>query len=601
MSKRSDIKFLEPAIIIVIILNVIIFGSFSYILIRNVFIGVDYFYPDLKIAQTSNPLTMDPCDSWDRTSNDMLDQVVEPLIATDLTDLSFPIVPRLAESWVWLNETCVEFTLRDNVFFHDGQKLTGEDVVWTFERINFFGNWTGTLDPTKYVQAFPHSLYKFSNGHPIFNDTLSRIWWDAHKASNPLVVRLYLNGPFAPTEGLLSYTASYIVGHESTPKDRMLSLGTDLLIGTGPFKLVGYIPNSEIRFARWERYWRTGAYWDKIAYVYYKDAVTANNAMLAGDIDYLGQGIASLKPDFEADPDITVTGDGTMEYIAGSLYWYIGFNSEIINQTWRKAMCSAFNHTNFIEHISQGTVVSANSLVPSGFPAHNQSVVGGSYNIPLARIIMQSMGYGYTNDIPWDVGSQVGEKFTAGTNESLWLSAEFIPTTNASGWTLPTGNFTFNGFNFHYKGFSNYIIDLLDQFRDDMHMIGIKTAYPDQRFQWDDPSSPKELHIFYSGWVPEYFETFTMINPLVNPASASNFGKINNSEINSLLTTVLAETDTHQRYELYKKLQYLVHDKYYYEIPLYYDKRYFVHTETLKGFPYNPMSSQYWYPTYRGY
>ncbi|MFX1503878.1 MAG: ABC transporter substrate-binding protein, partial [Promethearchaeota archaeon] len=99
----------------------------------------------LRVARTANPVTMDPMNSWDSVSNDIIDQVGEPLIATDLTNASFPLVPRLAESWTWPTDTIIEFHLRPNVFFHDGQPLTGEDVIYTFERINYFGNSTGTL------------------------------------------------------------------------------------------------------------------------------------------------------------------------------------------------------------------------------------------------------------------------------------------------------------------------------------------------------------------------------------------------------------------------------------------------------------------------
>jgi peptide/nickel transport system substrate-binding protein len=200
-----------------------------------------------------------------------------------------------------------------------------------------------------------------------------------------------MNGEFAPAEGLLAYTASAIVGHESTPADEMLDLSEDLVIGTGPFKLTSYVPNSERRFARWERYWRTGAYFDQIVWVYYRDAVTANNAMLAGDIDYIGQGIASLKPDFVADPDITVTGNGVDDFIQGSLYWYIAFNSEVINETWRRVIRSGFNYTYLNQEIDEGRTVKANSLVPPGFPAHNSSVTGGVYNIPPQNHLYQQL------------------------------------------------------------------------------------------------------------------------------------------------------------------------------------------------------------------
>ncbi|MFW9969847.1 MAG: ABC transporter substrate-binding protein [Candidatus Odinarchaeota archaeon] len=544
----------------------------------------------LRVARTANPVTMDPLNSWDSVSNDILDQVGEPVLATDLTDPALNIVGRLAESWTWVNEKIIEFTLRPDVFFHDGQRLTGEDVVYTFERINYFGNSTGTL-PNNSTMAFPHSLYKFGNGTAIFNTVQSRIWWEANKASDPLKVRLFLNGAFAPAEGLLSYTASYIVGHTSTPKYKMLDLATDLFVGTGPFKLVKYTPNSEVRFARWERYWRTGAYWDQIVYVYYRDAVTANNAMLAGDLDWLGQGIAALKPDFEADPDITVTGDGVHDYINGSIYWYIAFNSKFINLTWRQAISYAFNYTYLVKEIEEDTVVRAGSLVPPGFPAHNTSTHGANYDIPHARTIMQSMGFG----VGWEVGSMVGDQFTGGADEASWTAAKFVPTTGG-------GNFSNNEFNFRHNIASTFMADLIQRFGEDMDLIGV--AIHAQILTWDQfinmgKDHPERLHIYFVGWGPDYFETFNMIDPLVNNASSSNFAQISDPYLQSLLTLTAEETDTPTRYLLYQQLQGYIIDVQFYHMPLMYDKLYHVHAASLKEFPYNTMRNLYFYPTYR--
>ncbi|MFW9971664.1 MAG: ABC transporter substrate-binding protein [Candidatus Odinarchaeota archaeon] len=544
----------------------------------------------LRAATTANPVTIDPLNSWDSVSNNIIDQVTEPLLATELSDPALPIVGRLAESWTWLNETTIEFSLRPDVFFHDGQRFTGEDVIFTFERINYFGNSSGTL-PNNDSMAFPHSLYKFGDGSPIFDIAKSRIWWDNHKASDPLTVRLYLTGPFAPCEGLLSYTASDIVGHTSTPKYRMLELATDLLVGTGPFKLIRYIPNSETRFARWERYWRTGAYWDQIVYVFYRDAVTANNAMLAGDIDWLGQGIAALKPDFVADPDITVTGDGVHDYINGSIYWYIAFNSQVINLTWRQAISYAFNYTYLNQEIDQGRTVRANSLVPPGFPAHNSSTHGANYDIPHARAIMQSMGFG----VGWEVGSMVGDQFTGGLDEASWTAASFVPTAGA-------GNFSNNQFNFRHNIASTFMADLILRFTEDMDKIGISIHA--QILTWDQfiqmgQDHPERLHIYYVGWGPDYFETFNMIDPLVNIASDSNFAQINDPYLQNLLDITAAETDTATRYALYKQLQGYIIDVQFYHMPLQYDKLYFVHAASLKGFPYNSPRNLYFYPTYR--
>jgi ABC-type transport system substrate-binding protein len=543
---------------------------------------------ELRVSRTANPVTMDPCDSWDSISNNMLDQVVETLIAYNLSAPNFPLVGRLAESWDYQNSahgTNITFQLRPNIFFHDGALFTGECVIHTFKRINFFGNWTGTLTAPHHM-AFPHSLYKFADGRPIFNDTLSFV-----DPSDPLDVTLVLNGPFAPVEGLLAYTASSIVHPDSTPEDAMLELGTDLVVGTGPFKLVHYIPNSEVRFARWNGYWRTPADWGEIVYVYYTDAVSANNAMLAGDIDYLGQGIASLKPDFETDPDITVTGNGINPYITGSIYWYIAFNSEFINLTWRKAMCHAFNYTYFIHNIEEDNVVKANSLVPPGFPAHNSSVVGGTFNIPYARQIMQSMGFG----VGLEIGTQVwgSDDFTPGGDEALWKAASWVP---------EEGNFSGKVFNFRHRQGNQFLELLIDRFIEDMDLIGIQIQQ--QILTWDEfielgENHPERIHVFFVGLGSDYFETFKMIDPLVSNASSANYAHINDPHIQDLLNAAVAETNTTARYALYKRLQGYIHDVQFYHMRLEYDKLYFVHAANLKGFPYNCMRFFYWYPTYR--
>jgi ABC-type transport system substrate-binding protein len=536
----------------------------------------------LKVARISNPITMDPCNSWDRYSNDMLDQVVETLIAYDLTDPDLPLIGRLAESWYWTDNTTVEFKLRENVFFHDGSRLTAECVLHTITRINFFGNWTGSLDSATHTMAFPHSLYKFRDGNPIFNDTLSFTTGDYN-------VSLVLNSPYAPVEGLLAYTASAIVHPDSTPADEMLDLSEDLVIGTGPFKLIRYIPNSEVQFARWERYWRTGAYWDRIVYIYFRSGAEMCVAMDNLDLDWVGQKPQGLKSCGFFNPNITITGDGVHECINGSDYWYITFNSEIINQTWRKAISYAFNYTYLNEEIDEGRTVRANSLVPPGFPAHNKSVRAANYDIPKARQYMQKMGHG----VGWEIGTMNGIQFIPGADETLWKAAQFIP---------DVGNFSNNQWNFRNLPNSYYMELLLLRFSEDLDLIGIEVVA--QYTFWDEfikwwKLDPDRLHIYYVGWGPKYYETFNMIDPLVNPSSSSNYAKINNTEINILLAKTIAETDTQLRIKYYKKLQYLIIDKYTYHMPLQYYKDYSIHATSLKGVPYNCMRSLYWYPTYR--
>lgn len=55
----------------------------------------------------------------------------DTLVRVDRQTLEFK--PSLASAWTWLDDTTVEFTIRDGVTFHNGEDLTAEDVVYTFE------------------------------------------------------------------------------------------------------------------------------------------------------------------------------------------------------------------------------------------------------------------------------------------------------------------------------------------------------------------------------------------------------------------------------------------------------------------------------------
>ena len=59
-------------------------------------------------------------------------------------------------------------------------------------------------------------------------------------------VTLVLSKSFTPFEGLLSYTGSAIVSPTAHEADEYIDLATDIPVGTGPYKLVNYLPDQEI-------------------------------------------------------------------------------------------------------------------------------------------------------------------------------------------------------------------------------------------------------------------------------------------------------------------------------------------------------------------
>src|SRR3546814_995596 len=48
---------------------------------------------------------------------------------------TFEYEPLLAKSFKWIDETTMEFELRDDVYFHDGSKFDADDAVYTLNHI----------------------------------------------------------------------------------------------------------------------------------------------------------------------------------------------------------------------------------------------------------------------------------------------------------------------------------------------------------------------------------------------------------------------------------------------------------------------------------
>ena len=126
------------------------------------------------------------------------------------------IIPWLATSYRVLNETTWEFRLRDNVFFHNGEKFGAEHVRDTIARFKHPGIrnvYAGQLAPVKDVEVV-----------------------------NPLTVRIHTDGPFALLADVLSLYCEML--------PRAITAGgvdpTRQAIGTGPYRFTEWIPHQRM-------------------------------------------------------------------------------------------------------------------------------------------------------------------------------------------------------------------------------------------------------------------------------------------------------------------------------------------------------------------
>ena len=122
-----------------------------------------------------------------------------------LLDTDFSPLPNAAQSWEQVSTTTWVFHLRDNLRFHDGSRLTAEDVVYTFETI---------LDPE--LRSPSRMLYS-----PI----------ETIEAVDDLTVRFALSEPYAP---FLRYLDVGIVPKQLVESGHNLGVAP---VGSGPYVL----------------------------------------------------------------------------------------------------------------------------------------------------------------------------------------------------------------------------------------------------------------------------------------------------------------------------------------------------------------------------
>ena len=86
----------------------------------------------LTVDLPGDVATMDPQIQWDTDSISVYRNLFDNLVTRDVTG---KIVPQVATDWHFTNDTTVVFNLRTDITFHDGTRLTPEDVVFSIRRI----------------------------------------------------------------------------------------------------------------------------------------------------------------------------------------------------------------------------------------------------------------------------------------------------------------------------------------------------------------------------------------------------------------------------------------------------------------------------------
>ena len=518
----------------------------------------------LVIGANSGPSSIDPINSRDPTSNDVLEQVVETMFFYDLSDVDLPRVNVLATGYHWADSTTLHITLREGVRFHDGTVFDAKAAKWNLERLLYLTNCTGTNNETV---AQTRSLWMFPDGVTPIIDTVTAVG-----AYNLTIV---LNGPYAPflstltciNAGMISPTA------HAAEATTFIDLTTGHPVGTGPFKYYYLNPGVEVRFVRNEAYWGGPAPFSTVIFSIFSDVAAAHNAFINYVIDWNRMSADQNLALYEADPLIDVYYFTEDRGKPSLVYQYMGFNNDKYNITWRYAMAHAINYSHVTDILRLGNAVRAVSAISPGFSkSYNASIVPLAHDLDLARSYMQHMGFGvgFTTDLEWTSVAESGTPFLS------------VP------YTYDIGN-SFR---------EDFLVEVTEWFK----LIGINVmddGCSTSQFLTCLQDDRDHLGIYTTGWSPDYLDPYNMLDPLFNPASFSNSAQVNDTYLNALMASALTETNETARNIIYKSIQgYLARVQFH--VPLYHSKVVYTHAANLQGIPYNAMGTLSLYPCYKG-
>jgi peptide/nickel transport system substrate-binding protein len=239
------------------------------------------------VAIEEAPKQLDPLRYLTNPGYRVIYNIFDTLIGVDYRSASNKLVPGLATSWQRIDDKTVEVKLRPNVTFHDGSKMTADDVVFSFsaERIN-------TKGTPGYANAQQH---------------LSTI--ASAVATAPDTVRITATQPDPVLELRLSAWGAQIIS-----KAAFQAAGWDGFaakpIGTGPYSVVSMRPD-EIRLKAFAGHWAGEPKIDNLIF----RGVPELSARIAG----LASGDFQLIADVPPDQFPAVTRNSNLEIVGGPI------------------------------------------------------------------------------------------------------------------------------------------------------------------------------------------------------------------------------------------------------------------------------------------
>ncbi len=244
----------------------------------------------LVIGHSEVTESYDLAHAFNPTSGIIHQATYDTLVTFPAADAS-SIEPNLATSWEVSDDgTVYTFNLRDDVTFANGDPLTADDVVFSFNRLkNVQSNPSFLADPIASVAAIDDLTVEVTLAEP-----------------RPSFLAEMVNSAFSIANDDEVRAAGGTDAGDAADTDTAQEFFDQNSAGTGPYTLESWTPQEETVIVRNPDYWGEQPYFDRVIIVNIPEAATQKIALESGDIDLATDLTPDQVVELEGNEDLTI-------------------------------------------------------------------------------------------------------------------------------------------------------------------------------------------------------------------------------------------------------------------------------------------------------
>jgi peptide/nickel transport system substrate-binding protein len=447
----------------------------------------------------SEPPTLNPI-----THMDGIAYRVDSFIFDTMLDMDFKtleIIPKVAKRWeISADRLVYTFHLRDDVYWHDGAKLTADDVIYSFERV---------MDPK--VDAAAKRSY--------FRDVTKM------EKIDDFTVSFTYAFPY--------FRAIEILGGMPIMPKHILDDGTDFNkhpfgrnpVGSGPYRFKRWETGKYVLLERNENYWGVKPEITELDFRIVTDLGVALQVMKKGDIDF-----AVMTPIQWARQ----TGSRNFEerfnkykyYIPN--YSFIGWNEKrpfFGDKRVRRAMSMLINREKIAEKFYFGLAEVVTGDAYKFGPDYDNSIAPYPYDPAAAARLLDEAGW---TDHDGD-----------GIRDKNGIPFKFT--------------FAFSGV--RAEAMANFL-------REELKKVGV--AMEPERFEWtvfNKKINDRSFDAAILAWGGPFEDDHYQLWHSSQIEKGSNFVGFRNDEVDRLLEEARREFDPEMRHVMYRRFHRIIHDE----------------------------------------